>query len=89
MNSQTPNSEPETLDAPSTFGGRRPSSCSFPETALEMKELFQVCRNIVIRLYPPGAQRNQIRQTLRVTEIRAQTWLSNQLNRIEAFDPSI
>ena len=28
MNSQKPNSEPETQDAPSTFGGRRPSSCS-------------------------------------------------------------
>jgi hypothetical protein len=69
--------------------GRRPSSCSFPATATEMKELFQVCRNIVIRLYPPGTQRNQIRQTLRVTEIRAQTWLANQLNRVEAFDPII
>jgi hypothetical protein len=30
MNSQTPNSEPETQDAPSTFGGRRPSFCYAP-----------------------------------------------------------
>ena len=28
MNSQIPKPEPETQDAPSTFGGRRPSSCS-------------------------------------------------------------
>jgi hypothetical protein len=28
MDKVKPNSEPETLDAPSTFGGRRPSSCS-------------------------------------------------------------
>lgn len=28
MNEVKPNSEPETQDAPSTFGGRRPSSCS-------------------------------------------------------------
>jgi hypothetical protein len=28
MDKMKPNSEPETLDAPSTFGGRRPSSCS-------------------------------------------------------------
>ncbi len=28
MDKVKPNSEPYTLDAPSTFGGRRPSSCS-------------------------------------------------------------
>ena len=36
MDKVRPNSKPETLDAPSTFGGRRPSSCSPLDDGLVM-----------------------------------------------------
>ncbi len=37
-------SKPETQDAPSTFGGRRPSSCSWCGTSLELKKFCHSCK---------------------------------------------